>query len=78
MENVPAVQKTAYDDLQEDAKAVLRRALYLSGDEKLATKVALDILKAGNEGSSDAKGGIVIKDSQVQLLMTVAREAFGG
>jgi hypothetical protein len=78
MENVPAVSKTVYDDLEEDAKAVLRRALFMSGDEKLATRVALDILKARNEGSVGSGQQIVIKDSQIQLLMTTAREAFGG
>lgn len=64
------------ESLKTDAAESLRRILYTSKDEKVVTKVATDILNSLKDNREDSARPIVIKDSQIQILMQVAKEAF--
>jgi hypothetical protein len=66
------------EDLKSEATEVLRRALFMSRDEKTTVKLATDILNNLKDTREDASRPIVIKDSQIQILLQVSREAFGG
>jgi hypothetical protein len=66
------------EDLKSDAVETLRRILYTSRDEKNVTKLATDIINNLKDTREDASRPIVIKDSQIQILLQVAKESFGG
>lgn len=72
---------TGFEDLVGDAKAALRRALFNSPDKKTIVSVATTILEmAGQREKVRSKYAgevsrvpILIKDSNVQLLLETAR-----
>jgi len=60
-----------------EAKDVLRRSMLNSGDKKLAVSTALEVLDRAGETKKTDTGisrPVIIKDSQVQLLVQVAKE----
>jgi hypothetical protein len=65
-----------FEDLVPEAKSVLRRLMHNSRDEKIIRGTAVDILdRAGVKAKEAAQSApILIKDSQVQLLVQVAAE----
>jgi len=63
--------------LVSEAKDVLRRLMLNGKDKKLAGNMALEVLDRAGEGKKTDQGinrPVVIKDSQVQLLVQVAKE----
>jgi hypothetical protein len=70
--------QNSLEALKGDAVESLRRVLYTSKDEKTVTKVATDILRSLSDTAEVMGRPIVIKDSQIQILVQVARESFGG
>ncbi len=78
MSDLIKTSQNSLEALKGDAVESLRRVLYTSKDEKTVTKVATDILRSLNETAETSGRPIIIKDSQIQILVRVAREAFGG
>ena len=76
MDNIPAVPEVLdpVKELKPEAIGVLRRILHTSKDEKLVAQIAQNILAANKPTQLDMKPQIVIKDSQVQLLVQTMRE----
>ena len=75
-----AADKNYFEDLVPEAKSVLRRVMPNTGDKKLAKSTAVDILEfAGRrkEAPSEQRPPVLIKDSNVQLLVTAASEIKG-
>lgn len=63
--------------LVPEAKDVVRRLMLDNGDKKLAGSMALEVLDRAGETkktSTEISRPIIIKDSQVQLLVQVAKE----
>lgn len=63
--------------LVPEAKDVIRRLMLNNGDKKLAGSMALEVLDRAGETkktSTEVSRPVIIKDSQVQLLVQVAKE----
>lgn len=72
-----ATQTNIFRPLVPEAKDVLRRLMLNSNDKKLAGNMALEVLdRAGETKKNDlaVTRPVIIKDSQVQLLVQVAKE----
>lgn len=65
-----------YKELRPVAQRRLKKIMLNSGNEKLAASIAMDVLdRAGDSKAPENHSGqIVITDSQVNLLMQVAKE----
>jgi len=78
-----AIQKVSpeanpYKEMAPEARSVLRRLMYNSRNEKIRKETAMDILdRAGEAGMKpeNFQRPIIIKDSQVVLLLKAAQEA---
>ena len=67
-----------YAPLLNEARSVLRRLLHNSATDKIKKEVATEILDRGGETKKlehKMMPQIIIKDSQVQLLVKAAQEA---
>jgi len=74
-----AVEPNPYAPLLDEARSTLRQIMLNSGDNKIRVSTATEILDRGGEtkkpSSVAAAPQILIKDSQVQLLVRAAKEA---
>ena len=71
------VKQNIFRPLVLEAKDVLRRTMLNGPDKKLAVNTALEVLdRAGETKKTDniTSRPVIIKDSQVQLLVQVAGE----
>ena len=69
-----------YAPLLDEARSTLRQVMLNSKDTKMRVSTATEILDRGGETKKPTSGGaagtqILIKDSQVQLLLKAAKEA---
>lgn len=73
----PEPKSNIFADLVPDARRTLRRVMLMSHDNKLATETAKDVLdRAGQTKKIEERQQrpIIISDSQVNLLLQVAKE----
>ena len=71
-------QVNPYKEMAPDARSVLRKLMFNSRNEKIRKETAIAVLDRAGEAaqkSEDAQRPIIIKDSQVALLMRAAEEA---
>lgn len=66
-----------FQELLPDAMNEMRRILKMSGNEKLKAEVAKEVIELAGAGGGPKTAPVVINDSQVQLLIQVAREVGG-
>lgn len=72
--------KNIFKELVPDAKRTLRRTMLMSRDNKLALETAKDVLDRAGETKKveeRAQRSVVISNSQIQLLLQVAKEIDG-
>lgn len=74
------VEVNPYKPLLDEARSTLRQIMLNSKDAKIRVSTATEILDRGGEtkkptGGVGAGTQILIKDSQVQLLLKAAKEA---
>lgn len=77
-ETTHSKQLNIFEDLVPDAKRTLRRNMLMSHDNKLAVDTAKDVLdRAGQTKKVEerAQRPVVITNSQIQLLLQVAKES---
>lgn len=77
-DDVQLPETNHFKELLPEAKDELRRIMKTSPDAKLRASVAKDIVELAGAGvATPPPRQIIINDSQIQLLVQVAREAFG-
>ncbi len=73
-----AVKSNPYAPLLDEARSTLRQVMLNSGDVRVRVNTATEILDRGGEmrkTMSVTAPQILIKDSQIQLLVQAAKEA---
>lgn len=74
-------KENVFREMVPDARRTLRRVMLMSRDSKLAVETAKDVLDRAGETKKveeRAQRPVVITNSQINLMLQVAREMDGG